>query len=347
MMGRVCGDTIGSVRLQDQSGAAPPRPTFALPEDVTWRLQLDRAMWVAGVRALMLQALHPLALQGVWQRSDFRVDPTGRLLRTADYVAVTTYGSPEEVEQAAARVRRVHAALSFTDPATGRRHRVDQADLLLWVHCAEVVSYLEVVTRAGLRLSRAEADRYLAEQTRTAALVGLDPAQVPASVEQMRRYLTAVRPHLHAGPEARAVVRYLLWPALPDRLAWLRPLRPLWLPVGALAYYTLPDWARRAYRLLPEPPGTQTAATTALGLLRTALNALPTTVYNLVFDEATVARAEAANRRLADAGYNVSRGLPGLRDPASWPPAKVRAAWTPPTGSRPVAADPSQDGTRG
>ncbi|MEY9211362.1 uncharacterized protein (DUF2236 family) [Thermobifida halotolerans] len=313
---------------QERTDAASTRPTAALPEDVTWRVHLDRAMWVAGVRALMLQALHPVAMQGVWQRSDFRTDPTGRLLRTADYVAVTTYGSPAEVEQVAARVRRVHARLSFTDPATGRRHRVDEADLLLWVHCAEVTSYLEVVTRAGLRLSRAEADRYLAEQARTAAHVGLDPADVPASVDQMRRYLAAARPALRAGPEAVAAARYLMWPALPDRLAWLRPLKPLWLPVGALAYHTLPDWARRDYRLLPEPPGTQVAVTAALGALRAALHAVPTPLYNLLFDEVTVRRAEAADRRLAAAGYDVSRGLPGLRDPASWPPAEIRAAWS-------------------
>ncbi len=323
MMGMPRVGTIGPVTVHEQAGAAEPRPTFALPEEVTWRLHLDRAMWVAGVRALMLQALHPVALQGVWQRSDFRTDPTGRLLRTADYVAVTTYGSPAEVEQAAARVRHVHARLSFTDPATGRRHRVDEPDLLLWVHCAEVVSYLEVVARAGLPLTRADADRYLAEQVRTATLVGLDPADVPASVAQMRRYLAAIRPRLRAGPQARAVARYLLWPALPDRLAPLRPLRPLWLPVGALAYYTLPDWARRAYRLLPEPPGTQTAVTATLGALRTALNALPTTVYNLLFDEATVRRADAARHRLAAAGYDVSRGLQGLRRPASRPPGRT------------------------
>lgn len=156
------------------------RPTVAPPESVTWRVQTDRAMWVAGVRGLMLQALHPVAMQGVWQRSDFMDDPIGRLLRTADFVATTTYGSPEEAEELGRRVRAVHRRLRFTDPATGRGHRADDPDLLVWVHCAEVVSYLEVVMRAGLRLTRAEADRYFAEQTATAGYVGLDPATCPA-----------------------------------------------------------------------------------------------------------------------------------------------------------------------
>ncbi|MFD0803304.1 oxygenase MpaB family protein, partial [Streptomonospora algeriensis] len=235
------------------------QPTVASPAGATWRVQIDRAMWVAGVRALMLQALHPLAMQGVWQRSDFMDDPTGRLMRTADFVATTTYGSPKEAAELGRRVRAVHARLAFTDPATGRKRRVDDPELLLWVHCAEVASYLEVVTRAGVRLSRQGADAYFAEQTRTAALVGLDPAEVPASVAQMRAYLARMRPRLAATPEAEAAVRFLLWPKVPERLRALAWLKPLWLPVGALSYYTLPDWARRAYGILPEPPGTQAA----------------------------------------------------------------------------------------
>lgn len=292
--------------------------TATPPESVTWRVHLDRAMWMAGVRALMLQALHPVAMQGVWQRSDFRHDPTGRLLRTADFISATTYGAPEEVEEIGRRVRAVHRRLSFTDPETGRRHRVDEPELLLWVHSAEVVSYLEVVTRAGLRLSRAEADRYFAEQRATASHVGLDPAEVPGSVAQMRRYLAAVRPTLRATPEAVAAVRFLLWPAVPERLAWLAPLRPLWLPVGAVAYYSLPGWARRAYRTLPEPPGTDTATSVVLGALRAGLHAVPTPLYNQLFDEATVRRARAARRRLEAAGYRFdsplrTRGIPRRR----------------------------------
>ncbi|GAA1077089.1 oxygenase MpaB family protein [Nocardiopsis composta] len=302
------------------------QPTVALPESVTWRIQTDRAMWVAGVRALMLQALHPVAVQGVWQRSDFREDPTGRLLRTVDFVGTTTYGSPQEAEELGARVRAVHRRLNFTDPATGRRHRVDEPDLLLWVHCAEVVSYLEVVVRAGARVSRADADRYFAEQTRTAAYVGLDPARVPDSVRRMRAYLAGVRPGLAAGPEAREIVRFLLWPKVPERMRALAPFKPMWVPIGLLSYYTLPGWARRMYRVLPEPPGTQALATAALSAVRTGLNATPDALYDRIFEEATVERARRARARLAEHGYRVDGGLAGLRDPRSWPPGAARGA---------------------
>lgn len=313
------------------------QPTAVLPESVSWRLHIDRSMWVAGVRGLMLQALHPVAMQGVWQRSDFMEDPTGRLLRTADFVATTTYGSPAEAEELGARVRAVHRRLRFTDPETGAVCRVDDPELLLWVHCAEVVSYLEVVVRAGVRLGPGDADRYFAEQADTAAHVGLDPAQVPTSAGRMRAYLASVRPRLRGGAEARAAVRFLLWPKVPAHMRALAPLKPLWLPVGALAYYTLPRWARKEYGILPEPPGTQTAVTASLRALRTGLHALPDDIYNRVFDEATIARARTARRRLEAAGYDVSRGFAGLRDPGTWPvreatamePARVRTPGPP------------------
>jgi uncharacterized protein (DUF2236 family) len=289
------------------------QPTVAAPESVTWKIHLDRSMWVAGVRALMLQALHPVAMQGVWQLSDFRADPTGRLLRTAHFVAVTTYGSPAEADALGERVRRVHRALAFTDPATGRRHRVDEHDLLVWVHCAEVSSYLETAYRAGVPLTSRERDRYVEEQSRTAAYVGLEPSDVPRDVPGLRRYLTRTRPELRVTPQARQAVRFLLWPKVPEHLAWLAPLKPLWFPVGALSYATLPGWARRAYGVLPEPPGGDAAATVSLRALRSALNRVPERYYNLVFDEATVRSADEARERLLAAGYEVANGFRALR----------------------------------
>ncbi|GAB2488619.1 oxygenase MpaB family protein [Nocardiopsis aegyptia] len=289
------------------------QPTVAAPESVTWKIHLDRSMWVAGVRALMLQALHPVAIQGVWQLSDFRSDPTGRLLRTAHFVAVTTYGSPVEADALGERVRRVHRALAFTDPATGRRHRVDERELLVWVHCAEVSSYLETTYRAGVPLTSRERDRYVDEQARTAGYVGLDPTDVPRSVPDLRRYLTRTRPSLRVTAEARQAVRFLLWPRVPDRLAWLAPFKPLWFPVGALSYATLPGWARRAYGVLPELPGGEAAATASLRALRSTLNRVPERYYNLLFDEATVRSADEARERLLEAGYEVANGFRALR----------------------------------
>jgi uncharacterized protein (DUF2236 family) len=214
--------------------------TVQPPQSVTWQVHIDRSMWIGGVRGLMLQALHPIAMRGVWQNSSFQEDPIGRLQRTADFVGVVTWGSAEEADQLGRRVRAIHRALRISDPDTGRVHRVDDPELLLWVHCAEVSSYLEIARRAGLRLSDRQADRYLAEQRRSATYVGLHEEDVPGSLPEMREFFAEARPRLKATPEARAAVRFLLWPKLPHQMRFLRPGKPAYVPLGALCYYSLP-----------------------------------------------------------------------------------------------------------
>ncbi|KAA9375031.1 DUF2236 domain-containing protein [Microbispora cellulosiformans] len=292
-------------------------PTVQPPESVTWQVHVDRAMWVGGVRGLMLQALHPLAMRGVWQNSDFREDPFGRLRRTADFVGRVTYGSPEEAERVARRVRKIHRALRVHDPDTGRVHRVDDPELLLWVHCAEVTSYLEVVRRAGARITDRQADRYLAEQRRSAAYVGLRPEDVPGTMREMDDYFARMRPSLRVIPESAAAVRFLLWPRLPEHLRFLSPARPVYFPFGALCYYTLPRWARRLYGVLPEVPGI--AVTAALRAFRLTMNSIPDPVHQRVLDEGTRAMLRASRERLGAAGYDVGQGLRALTDPRRHP----------------------------
>lgn len=94
-------------------------PGLFRPESVTWQMHGDPMMWVAGIRALYLQALHPRAVRGVLQNSDFRKDAWGRLMRTANFVGTTTYGTTEAAERAGARVRKIHSMLSASDPDTG------------------------------------------------------------------------------------------------------------------------------------------------------------------------------------------------------------------------------------
>ena len=291
--------------------------TVQPPQSVSWQVHIDRSMWIGGVRSLMLQALHPIAMRGVWQNSTFQVDPIGRLQRTADFVGVVTWGTPEEAERLGRRVRAIHRALRINDPDTGRVHRVDDPELLLWVHCAEVNSYLEVARRSGLRLSDRQADRYLAEQRRSATYVGLHEEDVPGSRGEMEAFFAEMRPRLKVTPEARAAVRFLLWPKLPDDLRFLRPAKPAYVPVGALCYYSLPGWARRMYGILPEVP--RPAVTAALRSFRMAVNSLPEGVHDRSFQPATKRMLAGARERLAAEGYDLSRGLYGLKDPRRWP----------------------------
>jgi uncharacterized protein (DUF2236 family) len=209
------------------------------------------------------------------QNSDFRNDPLGRLVRTANFVGASTYCPTREVSRLAARVRSVHRSLRGT--YDGTPFRLDEPELLLWVHCAEVSSFLTVVRRAGFPLTAAHADQYLDEQRSSAALVGLDPEEVPGSVAQMRRYLADMRPALRRTEDTDAIYDFLHRPPVGGRLALGLPVYEK--VVGHLAYSLLPGWAVSLYGRRAYPAAVSTAA--MRGLAET-LRALQKTVRTLV-----------------------------------------------------------------
>ncbi|KUN63147.1 hypothetical protein AQJ54_29705 [Streptomyces griseorubiginosus] len=232
---------------------------------MTWQMHGDPMMWVAGVRALYLQALHPRAVRGVTQNSDFRSEAWGRLMRTAGFVGTTTYGTTEAAEKAGARVRKIHSMLGATDPDTGERYGVDEPDLLLWVHCAEIDSYLQVARRSGFRLTDEQADTYIGEHRVSARLVGLDPDAVPANQAEMAAYFEKVLPELAVTPEAREVDDFLLRPPTHPLLVPAREL--LWRRVAHLAYAALPPYAHELYGRKAPEPATVTRQLRATGTL--------------------------------------------------------------------------------
>lgn len=244
------------------------------PDSVSWRVHADPSMALAGLRALLLQAVHPLAMSGVAQHSDFRDDPWGRLFRTADYVTVTTYGTTAEAQRVGAKVRGIHRKLAGIEPESGRSYRVSDPELLRWVHCCQVESFLSTAVRCGLRVSQADRDRYYLEQSRGATLVGLDSAAVPHSVAEMADYFTAIRPQLRITAEARRTAAFVLWPPMPARVRLGTPARPLWVALAGTAAAMLPRWTRRLYRL-PGLPLTDAAATAAGLAFRTAALVVP------------------------------------------------------------------------
>lgn len=278
------------------SPAAPADPDLGLfgPDSLTWRVHGDPSMALGGVRALLLQALHPLAMAGVAQHSTFREDPWGRLLRTAEFVGATTFGTTSEARRAAARVRRVHHRLTGVEPESGLPYRVDDPELLLWVHVTEVDSFLTTARRCGLRLSGAQADAYFAEQVRAAELVGVPAAAVPASRAEVGAYYRRLRPQLRLTREGRRALWFVLNPPMPRRVALGTPARPAWYALTAVSLAMLPRWARRLYRLPGLPTTDLTASATGLAV-RTALLALPPAVRHGPHQRA--ARARLAGRR--------------------------------------------------
>jgi len=218
------------------------------PKSLVWRVNRDRAFPLAGMRSLMVQALHPLAMAGVAEHSDWRRDPFGRLAATSGYVLTVTYGDTAAANAAAARVRNVHMHVRGTDPVTGLPYSAEDPELLLWVHVGMVDSIVHVVQRYGRGLDSAEADRYVAEMVPFAVILGVPPERVPSSVPALREYLESVGLR-QATPAAREAIAIVLDP--PD----LSPdLRELWHDLGQVAIGTLPRWARDMYGF-PEPAG--------------------------------------------------------------------------------------------
>jgi uncharacterized protein (DUF2236 family) len=251
---------------------------FFGPDSVSWRIHADPAFSVGGIRALLMQALHPVAMDGVHQFSAaFTAEPWARLTRTAEYVATVTFGTRRDALRAVRRVRGMHRDKSAVEETTGRSYRVDDADLLLWVHCCEVESMLSVARRAGVPLTDADADRYVAEQRTAAVLIGCEEADVPATVGQLDAYLARVRPQLAVTPAARNASRLVVVPPMPGWVQLLTPARPAWSTLATLGVVTLPRWARRLYGL-PGFAVTDRAATAALRAFRQAALAVPARV---------------------------------------------------------------------
>ena len=269
------------------------------PDSVTWRLHADPMQWVGGVRALFLLTLHPLAMAGVEQHSTFRQDPIGRLQRTGDYLGAVTFGTKAEADRAAARVRGVHRKVRGIEPESNTPYWAPDPELLLWVHCGEIDSFLTIGRRAGVRLTDADADRYVAEQVTAAELVGIPREMVPASTAELADYFTRTRPQLRTTAAARSTARWLFVPPMPTIVQLATPARAVWASAAGLAFATLPRWARRMYGS-PGLPTTDLGASVTLRWLRTASVVLPSSIREPPAYRAAKARlADSPVRRLS------------------------------------------------
>jgi uncharacterized protein (DUF2236 family) len=217
----------------------------------------DAAMFVGGLRALLLQSLHPLAMAAVAAHSGYRGDPWGRLQRTSLFLAVTTFGTADDARRAVNRVRRVHERIHGIAP-DGRPYHASDPHLLRWVHVAEVDSFLRCHQRYGERpLTDSECDGYVADMARVASALGV--INPPRTRAELTDQLAAYRPELVGTPAAREAARFLLlYPPLP-LLA-----RPLYAVLAATAVASLPAWARWPLRL-PYLPVTEETAVRLAG----------------------------------------------------------------------------------
>ena len=221
----------------------------------------DASMFIGGIRALMLQSLHPAAMTAVAEHSAFRTDMWGRLANTSVFVATTTFGTAADAEAAVSAVRRIHERITGTMP-DGTPYAASDPHLLGWVHVAEVDSFLRTYQRYGQApLDQAGRDEYVAQAAVVAEKLGvLDPPRTEAELDAA---LAAYRPELRGTRHAREAVMTLIWhPELP--LA----ARPGYLVLVAAAISLMPLWTRRQL-LLPWLPVTERTVVRVLGHVAT------------------------------------------------------------------------------
>jgi len=249
-----------------------PGPRWFAPGRPIRQVHADASMFVGGMRALLLQSLHPLAMAGVAQHSDYRGDPWGRLQRTSEFLAVTTFGTATDAQRAVDKVRGIHRRVHGTAP-DGRPYRAGDPHLLEWVHIAEIDSFLLAHQRYGANpLDQAGRDGYVADTARVASALGvIDP---PRTEAELRERLDAFRPELRGTAEAREAARFLLvTPPLP-----LLARAPYGM-IAATSIAMLPGWARLPLRLPYLPPVEATAIRAAgrvlVGAIRWAMGSQP------------------------------------------------------------------------
>lgn len=232
----------------------------------------DASMFVGGLRALLLQSLHPAAMAAVAGHSGYQSDPWGRLARTSTFLAFTTFGTADDAAAAVARVRGIHDRVRGKTEE-GIRYFAGDPELLAWVHVAEVDSFLTAQLRYGVHpLGAADADRYVAQTAEVGRALGA--ADVPETVAELRARLIGFRPELRATQAALDTARFILRePPLP------RPVRPVYGGLAAAAVELLPAWARAELQLRPVAgptgAGARAAGATVTRLIRWAMAANP------------------------------------------------------------------------
>ncbi len=232
------------------------------PDSITWKVHGHMSVLVGGIRSLLVQTLHPLAMAGVADHSDYRHDSLGRLQRTGRFIAVTTYGTTQEAERAIAAVHRAHERVRGLAP-DGRQYYANDPDLLAWVHHVEVESFLLAYQRLGPGLSPADADRYVSEMAVLGERMGvISPMR---NVPALRAWVQG-HPEQRATTEAHKAVRFLLAPPLP--LAAQAP----YTVIIAAAIGLIPLAQRAQLRLfLPGPLASRVAVAPAARLLVSAM----------------------------------------------------------------------------
>jgi uncharacterized protein (DUF2236 family) len=278
---------------------SPDDPGLLGPGSMAWRVLGHPMSLVGGMRALMIQSLHPLAMAGVAQHSDYERRSLDRLRQTAYYVTATAFGDTRTARAAAKRVRAVHRRVRGVDPVTGKPYSAADPDTQIWVHCTEWHSLLASYRVFSNRpLTDAQQDQYLAEGVVIGSLLGTPPERIPSSRAEYRDYFAQVRPQLCVSEHSRKAIRFVITPPVVRETLHLQaPIR-----LFANAAVALVPGHLRALASLERPWWQDAAAIAAVRPLGSVLTLpvvrdLPRMVFG---DDAHAIGARA--RRLSRAG---------------------------------------------
>ena len=269
------------------------------PGSVAWRVIGHPGALVGGLRSVVIQALHPHAMAGVAQHSDYVNRPLQRLHGTTYYVTATAFGDTATAHEAAARVRRRHATVRGVDPITGERYSADDPDAQVWVHSTEWHSFLAAYRVFAGTLSPEEEDRYIDEGTIIGSLLGTPRERIPASVAELREYFARMRPRLCVSEAAREAIAFVSDPPL------RRDLLPYYLPLRIYANAAIALVPRHLRRLagIDRPTALDGTAIAAARPLVSATT-LPgvRSIYGLVIGRETARLAEGRRAQSAGSG---------------------------------------------
>ncbi|MBP6087550.1 MAG: DUF2236 domain-containing protein [Rhodoluna sp.] len=196
--------------------AAGDEPGLYMPTDAPWIVHADFGTLVGGIRALLMQALHPGSLTGVATHSRYEQDALGRLAGTIRWLTVTTFGSHAAVAGESQRVNRMHKRVTGEyETAAGeqRPYKAADPDLLLWVHIAFMDSFLRCHQMYAWREIPGGADAYVRLWAKSVEPLGLDSA--PMNEAELLREIERYKVELVATPKTLDVVKFIKRPPLP------------------------------------------------------------------------------------------------------------------------------------
>lgn len=221
----------------------PGEPGLFGPRSAIWLVHGDfTSMLCGGISALLLQMLHPLALAGVWDHSNFREDIFGRLRRTSQFISATTFGTTADAERLIAKIKAIHLRVSGRD-RDGTPYEASDPALLTWVHVAECSSFMASHLRYRRTVvSEARQEQYFAEAGEIARRLGA--RDIPVTPRQVAEYLQDMRPHLRCDERTQEVARVLFATRLPGKLS--QPVGRLMMRAGV---DLLPPWAQEMLSL--------------------------------------------------------------------------------------------------